>query len=236
MYCKITEKSQNTHPHPLKKYILLLLSFVLLSSDDSTKNAIATAENQHRTAYNIEAYLSNREAIFYWDRYYFSTYYYPIKNIKVKNSRIAAAAYLRNPHTRPSPELRTEWNFDIQSTPLELFTREILCHRKNKNTNQPLALDANNVQANTEESSLEPVEHRRYSITTKWLSWAIDTVASWQYSKKAGPNGSHHKKVPNSYRTQSSWKRRRPTLPRQRVMTSSASDATGSKFSHHQKL
>ena len=85
----------------------------------------------------------------------------------MKNSRIAAAAYLRNPHTRPSPELRTEWNFDIQSTPLELFTREILCHRKNKNTNQPLALDANNVQANTEASSLEPVEHRRYSITTK---------------------------------------------------------------------
>ena len=85
----------------------------------------------------------------------------------MKNSRIAAAAYLRNPHTRPSPELITEWNFDIQSTPLELFTREILCHRKNKNTNQTLALDANNVQANTEASSLEPVEHRRYSITTQ---------------------------------------------------------------------
>lgn len=65
MYCKITEKCQNTHPHPLKKYILLfLLSFVLLSTDDSTKNAIATAENQHRTAYKIESNLSNREVIF----------------------------------------------------------------------------------------------------------------------------------------------------------------------------
>ena len=33
--------------------------------------------------------------------------------------------------------------------------------------NEDDALDANNVQANTEASSLEPVEHRRYSITTK---------------------------------------------------------------------